>query len=83
MALSSNSKSSGNHKLRRARKTKSWTIAQASERVGVDVRTYSRWEQGIQTPQLAHLQLLCQIFSAAVEELGFDISEMSKGDHEG
>ncbi len=62
-----------NWKLRQARKAQRWTIAEASERVGVDVRTYSRWEQGNITPRLNSLKRLCDVFALPAEALGYPL----------
>jgi transcriptional regulator with XRE-family HTH domain len=62
-----------NERLQAVRKQYNWTIGQASERVGVDIRTYRRWERGNHTPHLRALRKLCEAFSMSVEELGFDI----------
>ena len=60
-----------NHALRAARTTKHWSMQAASERVGVDRVTYSRWERGEQTPHLTTLDLLCRAFEMSPEALGF------------
>lgn len=45
--------------LRRQRK---WTLAQASERIGVSINTLSRWEQGTQDPRGYNLQRICEVY---------------------
>ncbi len=60
-----------NHDLRSARRAKRWSMQVASERVGVDRVTYSRWERGEQTPHLSTLDLLCRAFEQSPEALGF------------
>jgi transcriptional regulator with XRE-family HTH domain len=62
-----------NQKLKTARMLKHWSITVASEHVGVDRVTYSRWERGEQVPHPTTLSLLCQAFDASPEELGFDL----------
>jgi transcriptional regulator with XRE-family HTH domain len=64
-----------NTKLRAARLRKRWSIEKASEHAGVSWRTYSRWEHGAQLPRLYNLELLCQAFQMAPEDLGFDAGE--------
>ncbi|HYU74462.1 MAG TPA: helix-turn-helix transcriptional regulator [Ktedonobacteraceae bacterium] len=64
---------SNNQKLREARQRCQWTMEQASERIGVDTRTYIRWERGKQHPGLRHMRLLCELFQTTPEELGFPI----------
>lgn len=59
-----------NEQLRAARKAKRWPIALASERIGVSILTYSRWERGEQTPHLSTLDRLCQAFEMSPEALG-------------
>ncbi|HEY1349230.1 MAG TPA: helix-turn-helix domain-containing protein [Ktedonobacteraceae bacterium] len=60
-----------NEKLRRARLEKRWSVTTASQRVGVSTNTFSRWEQGLQIPQLATLNQLMEAFERSAEELGF------------
>mgnify|MGYP003152711766 CR=1 FL=1 len=36
--------------LRRARYRRSWPLAKASEVIGVDISSLSRWERGVQSP---------------------------------
>jgi transcriptional regulator with XRE-family HTH domain len=60
-----------NEKLRSTRKFKRWSMQVASERVGVDRVTYSRWERGEQDPHPSTLDLLCQAFEMSPEDLGF------------
>ena len=62
-----------NKRLRNVRKQCNLTIEQASEKVGVDIRTYSRWERGKMVPHLRTLRKLCQTFNVSAEELGFTI----------
>lgn len=60
-----------NRKLRDARISRLWTIAEVSEKIGVDVRTYGRWELGSGKPRLTSLKQLCNLFDLSAEELGF------------
>jgi DNA-binding XRE family transcriptional regulator len=64
---------SNNQKLREARQSCQWTMEQTSERIGVDTRTYIRWEKGKHYPALRHMRLLCALFQKTPEELGFPI----------
>jgi transcriptional regulator with XRE-family HTH domain len=52
-------------------------MAQASEKIGVDIRTYSRWEQGVGTPNLRSLKRLCEAFQISAQDLGLDIPDMN------
>lgn len=60
-----------NEKLRRARLEKRWSIASASQRVGVSTNTFSHWERGLQNPQLTTLDQLMEAFEMSAEDLGF------------
>lgn len=60
-----------NEKLRRARLEKRWSVTAASQHVGVSTNTFSRWEQGLQIPQLTTLNQLMEAFERSAEELGF------------
>lgn len=60
-----------NEKLQRARLEKRWSVTAASRQVGVSTNTFSRWEQGLQIPQLATLNQLMEAFEMSAEELGF------------
>ena len=57
--------------LRSARLAKQWTEEFVCGQVGVKLKTYIRWETGLQIPRLASLEVLCRIFSMSVVELGF------------
>lgn len=67
-----------NEKLEAARMRKRWSVAVASERVGVSVNTFNRWERGLQLPQLGTLDQLCRAFGLSPEELGFGDAVMIK-----
>jgi transcriptional regulator with XRE-family HTH domain len=60
-------------KLRAVRKQHKWSQEQASEQLGVDARTYCRWERGYHTPGLRQLRRLCDVFGVPPEELGFEV----------
>ena len=61
-----------NEKLEVARMKKRWSVALASEKVGVSVNTFNRWERGLQVPQLGTLDQLCKAFALSPEDLGFE-----------
>src|SRR6266487_2075125 len=60
-----------NSMLKSARVQKSWTPEFVSEKVGVSLNTYNRWETGSQLPRHASLDALCKVFEMSPEELGF------------
>jgi transcriptional regulator with XRE-family HTH domain len=60
-----------NVKLEAARLERRWSLAVASEKVGVSANTFNRWERGLQVPQLSTLDNLCQVFGLTPIELGF------------
>lgn len=60
-----------NEKLIMARLKHRWSVAVASQRAGVSVNTFNRWERGLQVPQLATLDQLCKAFDMSADELGF------------
>src|SRR5258707_431850 len=61
-----------NQRLRAARIHKRWSMTVASEMVGVDRVTYSRWERGEQAPHPTTLGMLCHAFEESPENLGYD-----------
>ncbi len=61
-----------NEKLAEARLRKRWSIAVASEKAGVSINTFHRWERGLQLPQLSTLDQVCKAFDLSPEELGFE-----------
>jgi tetratricopeptide (TPR) repeat protein/DNA-binding XRE family transcriptional regulator len=61
-----------NQKLAEARLRKRWSIAVASEKAGVSINTFHRWERGLQIPQLGTLDQVCKAFDLSPEELGFE-----------
>jgi tetratricopeptide (TPR) repeat protein/DNA-binding Xre family transcriptional regulator len=60
-----------NEQLEAARMHKRWSVNVASEKVGVSVNTFNRWERGLQVPQLSTLDMVCRAFNMSPEELGF------------
>ncbi len=60
-----------NKKLEAARLQRRWSVKVASEKVGVSVNTFNRWERGLQAPQFETLDQLCRTFMMSPEELGF------------
>jgi transcriptional regulator with XRE-family HTH domain len=60
-----------NEQLETARMHKRWSVNVASEKVGVSVNTFNRWERGLQVPQLSTLDMVCRAFDMSPEELGF------------
>ncbi len=61
-----------NIKLEAARLQRRWSVEVASNKVGISVNTFNRWERGLQIPQLETLDLLCKAFEMLPEELGFE-----------
>ncbi len=60
-----------NERLETARMHKRWSITVASEKVGVSINTFNRWERGLQVPQLGTLDMVCKAFNMSPEDLGF------------
>jgi transcriptional regulator with XRE-family HTH domain len=60
-----------NSMLQSARMKKSWTPEFVSQKVGVSLNTYMRWETGVQAPRPASLSALCNVFEMSPAELGF------------
>jgi transcriptional regulator with XRE-family HTH domain/tetratricopeptide (TPR) repeat protein len=58
-----------NNKLRVARIRKCWSERDVFDVIGVDKRTYQRWERG-QLPQPLYRKKLCELFEMSLEELG-------------
>lgn len=67
-----------NQFLKTARAKKFLSIEKASAMVGIDPRTFKRWERDDYNPQLYFLQKLCEALDAAPEELGYSISAGGK-----
>ncbi len=68
-----------NSMLQSARMKKSWTPEFVSEKVGVTLNTYNRWETGVQTPRPSSLDALCKVFEMSPAELGFADLSTEKG----
>jgi transcriptional regulator with XRE-family HTH domain len=60
-----------NKKLRAAREQKYWSQEEAAAAIGIDRKTYIRWENGQSHPQPAMLGRACKAFGKTAEELGF------------
>jgi transcriptional regulator with XRE-family HTH domain len=60
-----------NSMLQSARMKKSWTPEFVSQKVGVSLNTYMRWETGVQVPRPSSLSALCNVFEMSPAELGF------------
>src|ERR1700692_4837781 len=60
-----------NEQLETARMHKRWSVALASEKAGVSINTFNRWERGLQIPQLSTLDQVCNAFDMSPEDLGF------------
>ncbi len=71
-----------NHALVQARKDKKWSQQEVAKRVGVDVRTYARWEQGEAKPRLSSLRKLCNVFHMTHDQLGFDLRAIQEEEGE-
>lgn len=54
-----------------ARKSKFWTQEVASEKIGVEVSTYCRWESGEMQPSPTSLGRLCEAFGLPPAALGY------------
>src|ERR1700738_658270 len=67
-----------NEQLESARMHKRWSVNVASEKVGVSVNTFNRWERGLQVPQLSTLDMVCRAFGMSPEELGFEQALIAK-----
>lgn len=70
-----------NSMLQSARMKKSWTPEFVSQKVGVSVNTYIRWETGVQVPRPSSLHALCEVFEMSPAELGFAVSSTNTDTH--
>jgi transcriptional regulator with XRE-family HTH domain len=61
-----------NGKLVAARKSRNWNQAKASEEIGVDLRTFQRWEREGSIPQPYYRDKLCEVFGMSLKDLGYD-----------
>jgi transcriptional regulator with XRE-family HTH domain/tetratricopeptide (TPR) repeat protein len=60
-----------NEKLRNARQQNHWSQERAAAEIGIDRKTYIRWENGQNYPQPGTLGLVCRAFGLPAEDLGF------------
>lgn len=60
-----------NEKLRQARLRRGWSQERAAAEIGVERKTYIRWERGLNFPQPGTLEMACQAFGMSAVELGF------------
>lgn len=68
-----------NEKLRIARQEKHWSQDRAAAEIGIDRKTYIRWENGQNYPQPGTLGLMCRAFGLSAEDLGFTgISQLKR-----
>jgi transcriptional regulator with XRE-family HTH domain len=65
--------STTNHLLCAKRASHRLTIEEVACCVGIEPRTYQRWEQGKHRPHLRSLKRLCQLFACSAEEIGYDL----------
>ncbi|MBA2391411.1 MAG: helix-turn-helix domain-containing protein [Ktedonobacteraceae bacterium] len=63
-----------NRKLRLMRDQRHWSQEEAAAAIGVDRKTYIRWEQGQSFPQPKLLDAACKVFGVSALALGFDSS---------
>ena len=55
--------------LRSLRKSKKWTQKDLAQKVGVDQRTVSAWENGICEPSYNLLAHLCELFNETFDSM--------------
>lgn len=60
-----------NIRLRSARMKKRWNVSFVAHKLEVSESTYTRWEQGKQSPQLPNLDRLCEVFETTPRALGY------------
>ena len=60
-----------NEKLRMARRQRNWSQEQAAVAIGIERKTYIRWENGQNAPQPGTLDLACRAFGLSAVDLGF------------
>jgi transcriptional regulator with XRE-family HTH domain len=72
-----------NHRLRHQRLLRGWSLETAAEELdklaplvgqkhlGVTASMFGKWERGIHQPRGVYRQLLCVLYEATAEELGF------------
>lgn len=66
-----------NEKLKYLREKKGYTQEDVASRVNVARQSVSKWEQGINEPDIDTLKKLCQIFDCSIEELIDDDKEVT------
>jgi DNA-binding XRE family transcriptional regulator len=60
-----------NERLRQARAKKRWSQEEAAEKIGIARKTYIEWEQGKQFPHISTLNMACETFQVAPEDIGY------------
>ena len=73
MKKASNQKRTPNSMLIRAREELDLTREEVASKIGVNPRTYYRWEQGLQKPSLYDFRRLCDFLHKEPEELGYTL----------
>src|SRR5690348_18433442 len=68
----SDPKAKPNVKLVQARVQQHWSQEQAAADIGVDRKTYNRWERGLSFPRPVLLDAACKAYGMSAEDLGFD-----------
>lgn len=58
-------------RLQAARKARNWTQKRIADLIGVDRKTYNRWEMGETDPHPYGIERACQIFGLTASELDF------------
>src|SRR5579883_1890231 len=61
-----------NLKLQAARKQRHWSQEDAAAAIGIDRKTFNRWERGLSFPQPKLLDAACKVFGMSAAALGFD-----------
>src|SRR5438105_2980217 len=69
-----------NEKLKNARKECGFTQRQLAAKVGVEVVTLRKWEDGTRSPFPESRNLLCEILEKTAAQLGLDDTDIPKGD---
>lgn len=65
-----------NEKLKQLRTLKGYTQEQIAEKLGVVRQSVSKWEQGINEPDIKTIKELCVIFNVSIDELIDDDKEV-------
>jgi DNA-binding XRE family transcriptional regulator len=71
-------KPASNHRLIQVRKGRNLSRKEVAARINVHWGTYYKWERGQQSPGLRHLRLLCDLFQATPEELGYNLDDIGR-----